>query len=832
MPTRARTAAASALVLLAFLATVAAASGELPLRPDPSFGRRGIAIPRLPPHFEYTSFRSVRVEPDGSLLASRHDGGNGEDYFTYRRYDAAGRLDRSFEPKSEGPAREAVDVDGKVLRANTNVIERFNADGSRDLSYGTDPSNGRPFSDFIRFRIERLLLTPSRKLLVAGSALRLNQGEEEVRQIVVARFDQQGHLDPGFGGDGVVELETEAAIAGQGFVGVAAHGEEGAIVVFDERPRPEYEGQAVKPGGSVVLALAADGRPDPSFGEAGVVRSDSSIEAFSALPDGTLVLAGNRWGEEVRRDGVRTSDLYAARLTPAGRYDPGFDGDGVAIVDFGGLDLAETVLSTDGSVLLGGSSTEIVDSTCIEYESRCRETPVLARLLPNGALDPGFGDGGRVRLGALSGPFVVLAAGRGVRTLAPRPGGGVVAGGGSGTAAFLAELDGAGALVPGFGSGGIAIERDREATEAQAHAVAVDGRRRILVAGSTDADALFSFESGAVFRFRPDGKLDRGYGGGAGYVRVPGNTRDIAAGAGGDAYLLSGEFGPNIVVHVTPRGALDRRFGDDGVARLPDLPPVHRNGKRHGREFDPRSIAVMPDGGALVGGEGGGGSEARIVLVRFERFGHLDRSFGNRGVAILGLGRTRQCNMTQLEVRRDGRILIAGRVREKGEHGRRPALFQLLADGSPDPSFGRRGVAGANLDNEGVASSLAIARDGSVLLGGWQVTHGRTRALLLRFSRRGVLDRGFARRAGASAPTFGFSPRQILPTAAGIFTVSQYSTALAFSRRGAFRAAIPFAADRKPRRYLMAGAVQAGRPLLVGQIGEGRRIVLRRYLTG
>lgn len=833
MPTRSRTLTLFAIALLGLLSVAAPASAAPPLRLDLSFGERGVAEPDLPPRYDSVTFLALNVQPDGAIVSARQNGSWGSNFLAYNRYDSAGRPDPSFEPKSEYPPIEAVDGDGKVLRANSNSIERFNPDGSRDYSYGTDPTNGRPFSEILNFRIEQLLIAAGDELFVIGSKLSHEEGEESVQQIVVIRLDSQGRFDPGFGGDGFVKLREDAGVTGERLVGVTARGEEGIVVVVDEAAPRAYSRDRETPGGSAVVALGADGRPESGYGDAGVVRSTASVEAIATLSDGGLALAGNSWGEEIRREGVRTSDIYVARLTSAGQYDGGFGGDGIATIDFGGVDLSGAVLArADGSILVGGSSTDLVDQNCLRYEGFCRETPVLVRLLPDGAPDPGFGEGGRVRLATLSEPFVGPDEGRGIKALAALSDGSFLVGGGSGTAGFIAKLDGGGALVPGFGSGGLVIERKAESTETRPHAVAIDSHRRILVAGSTTAGALYSRESGVVFRFRPDGRLDRSYGDG-GYVRVPGNTRGIAVGQNGDAFVLSGEYGPNIVVHLSAGGALDRRFGIDGVAPLPELPPVRRNGKRHGREFDPRSIAVLPDGRVLVGGEGGNGTEARIVLVRFDQRGRLDSFFGRRGLAILGLGRTRECNMAQLELRADGRIVIAGRVREKGEHGRRPALFQLLPDGSPDPAFGRRGVAKVSLRTEGVGLSLAILGDGSVLLGGrLEISGPKRRPLLLRFTRKGRLDRRFARKMQATVPSFSrhdeiLAPRQILLTRRGILVLSP--SILGFSRRGAFRGSVPFGPDRKPEQSLVAGAVQAGQPLLVGQVGNGHGIVLRRY---
>lgn len=127
-------------------------------------------------------------------------------------------------------------ADGKVLRLATNAIHRYNPDGGEDKSYGINPANGATFSDPVYFRIEALILTPSQKPILAGSIPQDHQPEAEgVEQIVLVRFDRQGNLDPSFGGDGKVELDSKAGVAGEGFVDVEPHGEEGALA-GDEAP--------------------------------------------------------------------------------------------------------------------------------------------------------------------------------------------------------------------------------------------------------------------------------------------------------------------------------------------------------------------------------------------------------------------------------------------------------------------------------------------------------------------------------------------------------------------------------------------------------------------
>jgi uncharacterized delta-60 repeat protein len=816
------------------LAVVADGRAAPLLRADPSFGKGGVVEPRLGGGYLYTSFRSAEVQPDGSILAARHGKTSLEDGTTLRRYSAAGKLDPSFRPENLDPTVEAVDAEGKRLVGGIDTVERFEPDGRLDPTFGIEPAGDKPYSDILPGKVEWIMPLPDGKIIVACAAR--NGANREVEEISIVRLDHQGRRDPGFGTDGEVNLKSSLDIPTGEFVGMAPHGEDGAIVLVDEGSEGLYEGDPMTQAGSIVLALGADGRPDPGYGEAGEVRSGSSIAAFKELGDGSLLVSGDSWGKRIDKE-RRESDLFAARLTPTGQYDLGFGEGGIVTVDFGGLDLGRSMLvGADGSVLLGGSSTALGDSLCLRFGGFCRETPVLARLHPDGTLDAGFGDGGKVWLDAVAEPFVPFGAGRGVGMLTALPDGGVLAGGGSGTAAFLARLDPAGGLMPAFGHDGLVIERDRDRPVFQATGVGVDGQGRIYVSASSNADALFSFETGAIFRFLPDGRLDRTYGGGTGLVRVPGDIRDIAVGRRGDLFVLNANNVPNFVVHVTAGGVIDKSFGEDGVAPLPRLPKFPRHGKLRNQEFSPRSIAIAPDGDVLVGGQGGtfnGG--ARIAVLRLGRHGRLGRGFGRSGFDVLDFGPTGECNMTELKVRSNGRILIAGRIRIRGEYGRRAALFQLLPDGSPDPAFGADGMVRVDVRTESVGTNVAIEHDGSVLLSGRQEVDGSTAPLLRRFSRAGKLDRGFAKTEQATIRAFladgriGIA-REILPAAGQIFTVDPGEGGiLAFSGRGAFRASVPFEPGQKPRRYLAAGALQRGGLLLVGQIGIEHGLLLRRY---
>ncbi len=121
-------------------------------------------------------------------------------------------------------------------------------------------------------------------------------------------------------------------------------------------------------------------------------------------------------------------------------------------------------------------------------------------------------------------------------------------------------------------------------------------------------------------------------------------------------------------------------------------------------------MAVQPDGKIVVAGgsgglaEGGRGREGGAV-VRFLPNGKLDRGFGEGGVVI-----SREAGpFTAVALQRDGRILLTSPIGQ---------LSRLLPSGRFDPSFGLAGLAPAGTLSAYYPTSVAVERDGSILVGG------------------------------------------------------------------------------------------------------------------
>ena len=149
-------------------------------------------------------------------------------------------------------------------------------------------------------------------------------------------------------------------------------------------------------------------------------------------------------------------------------------------------------------------------------------------------------------------------------------------------------------------------------------------------------------------------------------------------------------------------------------------------------------VDVTSDGGAVAVGsvwdEFGTGDYPGAV-VRITADGQLDPAFGNAGLVLVPGGSF--CNLTEVEVLADGRIVMAGRV-SMGFPGPDMVLARFLADGTPDATFGTSGLAYHDAPGNPDEEEIAIGPDGSVVLVAQDVNS------VIRYDATGQLD-----------PTFG-----------------------------------------------------------------------------
>jgi uncharacterized delta-60 repeat protein len=315
-------------------------------------------------------------------------------------------------------------------------------------------------------------------------------------------------------------------------------------------------------------------------------------------------------------------------------------------------------------------------------------------------------------------------------------------------ATAVAYAGAAGHLDPSFGNNGrVALHEMR----GYASSTAIGPNGRIIASWSYGSD--FS-----VARLRHDGALDRSFGN-DGIATIPSGspqaaTTSVAIGHKGVVVVVGMACTEDedvcdlVVSRLRRNGELNRRFGDDGSVRM-DF--------GNQRETRP-SVALATHGRVIVeasdcpaGGESGG---CNIGLARLRRHGGLDRRFGDRGKVLLRFWRQRSACAPRLAstgdfmnagaMALDSRERIVVVVTCSGRNG--PTLARFKPNGNLDRSFGRAGKVYTDVGTK-AADALAIdARDRIDVAGA-----GDDGFVVARFRRNGELDSSFGRRGGATA---------------------------------------------------------------------------------
>lgn len=704
--------------------------------PTGVLGQSEVVVPSLGDHYEETAFSRIEARPDGGVIAERGD--------QLESYLADGSPDPAAPPTSVPSNREVFPLpSGKSIVRTERTLTRINPDGSVDTSFGAGGDVKLPTVP------QAVAELPSGKLLVAGTELGLLH--EYVASVNIELIEPDGSVDRSVGTDGVLKLSLSPD----------------DLMFGSLEAVPTPDGGALVTGGQFMLEVRADGSANQGFGSGGLVVGLPTLVGAHVFPDGSVEAIG--YGSDQAPD-----DLVVLRYTAAGTPDPGFGSGGIRNFDLGGNEAARSAIwAADGSVVVGGTTR--VAGNCVAGNS-CEETPLLVGFDPGGNLDPGFGEGGVLRLTALAAAPGNWSGG-GVLAMTRRPDGSIVAAGTAPpnrTVAFLAAISPRGALLTGFGEGGFV--RAREPVPASQWAAGLsplpDGG---LLAAATSNVGVENHP--VLIRYGADGSLDRSFGAGAGYVSV-GDVHFVAGfavdPAGRSLVAVSGYPRSSLLLRAAD-GAAETSFGDAGEVWLPRHVLVEALG------FDAAGDAIV------IGSHDVAGDTEPGVVLRLRPNGARDRRFGGDGRVTLG-----RIGGTRVKARALGGV-HAGRLLVGGLADRRFAIAGLLADGRPDRRFGSGGWALARAG--GVAKALAVKRSGPWIYAAGVARDGdQLRVVLLRFDNHGRIDRAFGRRGRlvASIPAIA-EPKAIVPTRRGVLVVLSRGKAPLLS----------FGRDGRVRRYLL-----------------------------
>lgn len=347
--------------------------------PDPSFAGGGVGGTDEPQ--EETSFfagygpSAIVIRPDGSIVVATISRlGEAEAESWVRRYGSAGGpLEAIGHVPKPGPFSSArisdllEEPDGSLIGAGSisnyggnqltePLLARFVPGSGLDFdpSFGGGAGLIRPAfpgkvhqgNDF------RAITADEGRLLTAGSA---------AGTFVVARFNQGGNLDPGFGEGGFVappiqgpageptavnrdfarSWAEDVAVTSSGSILAGGGTSQWATWEFTSKA-PVCKG-CMQP---MLARFSADGHLDPNFGSGGLLRLakpdgslfEGKVEEVTPLPDGKVLVAGTL-------PSFRTSYApFVARLNEDGSYDPSFGQGGLVTPDFPCSDQSEEQL--------------------------------------------------------------------------------------------------------------------------------------------------------------------------------------------------------------------------------------------------------------------------------------------------------------------------------------------------------------------------------------------------------------------------------------------------------------------------------------------------------
>ena len=168
-----------------------------------------------------------------------------------------------------------------------------------------------------------------------------------------------------------------------------------------------------------------------------------------------------------------------------------------------------------------------------------------------------------------------------------------------------------------------------------------------------------------------------------------------------------------------------------------------------------QSLAIQPDGKILLGGYCRGVSNFDFCIARFNSNGTLDTNFGSSGKVIQPIGSGHDFGQS-LAIQPDGKILLGGHCCiNNNRYSFSIARFNSdgISDGTLDTSFGDSGKViqgiyttqgNQTTQTQATGQSLAIQRDGKILLGGrCLIIMGFNEFCIARFNPNGTLDTTF-----------------------------------------------------------------------------------------
>jgi uncharacterized delta-60 repeat protein len=362
-------------------------------------------------------------------------------------------------------------------------------------------------------------------------------------------------------------------------------------------------------------ALADRGQLDTSFGARGIVTTAiGSSRAFARSvaiqSDRKIVVAG------VSNNGSKWR-ISVVRYNRNGTLDNTFGSRGKVATEFvnspeSGADAV--AIQRDGKIVVVGS---VCFGDCLTFEM------AVVRYNRNGSLDATFGVSGRVVISFRNGVL------NGAKAVAIQSDGKIVIAGYS----AVARVNVDGSLDSSFGTNGLVD------LEGEASSVAIQSDGKIVIAGVY-----------VVARFNVDGSLDSSFGTN-GLVDLEGEASSVAIQSDGKIVVAGSERPRIFLARINNDGSPDSAFGSDGTVTT-----------TIGSRLDSAdSVAIETDGKIVVGAftYNKNLSKSKFAVVRYNRNGSLDTSFGTSGKVTTSPGSGFN-SVNAIAIQTDRKLIVVG----------------------------------------------------------------------------------------------------------------------------------------------------------------------------
>jgi len=424
-------------------------------------------------------------------------------------------------------------------------------------------------------------------------------------------------------------------------------------------------------------SASARAKLDPSFGAGGRVLLPSPDQFGDTSALSTATAPGDRL--------VVLTRNHLLVLGEDGNPEQSFGGGGVAIEP--GVSPVDVAVDSKGRILVAGTAGPPPGTTNHDPEGNSSgpeaTRAAVIRYLPDGNLDPSFGDGGvatttfqlpppapdpqsykRYERPTVSVEAIAVTADD--RPVLAGAYATVTNGQCFARAGYVGRLDASGAVDAGFGQRGVTLDPQIQLPES----IAMSSSGETFYSGLTEPEPVGCLApgpqsiAGNFTALLPSGGFDLEFGQKGGKPHDQAIVTDIAVDSLGRLVSLEQAFSSTFpedegklrVRRLLPTGRPDPAFGGNGSVLPRGSIGIHRRAGFQVLATDARNRILIAGGGLSHGGGLG------FQLLRLGTRGIPDRSFGRGGRVRTVFGRATETKATTISVGRNGKPLLGGAI--------------------------------------------------------------------------------------------------------------------------------------------------------------------------